>query len=543
MSDIQLVFGVDSPSTTVNIQKELNSIISSLNLDGVKLDSVQIELDNTAVNNFKSTLDGLTAYAQSEATKIQVAYQNALNNSNSGSGGSGNGKGGKGKGASHTLLQFDTTEYNNALAKIQTLQAKINQLNSSYDISSSGGTANIYDQLNKANAELENLKNNLKAGSLYADDFKESIALAGSEVSQATAELKTLGAAVKSTKTFTKDSTEYNNALVKCGNLLGEVKSAYLKWTAAADGDTSNAYNELKKLESVIQNIMDDLEAGKLNSIDEFKKRFSAAVGVYTASKAEIIGAGKDKPSLKDQWAKVTEDLTKWISVREVIHAASETVKKMVNNVIELDAAMTELKKVTDETDAVYDRFLTSAASRAKTVGATLSDVVTATADFARLGYGIDEASTLADTAIVYKNVADGISDISEASQSIISTMKAFGIEAENSMTIADKYNEVSNNFAISSAGIGEAMQRSASALATANNSIDESIALITAANSVVQDEEKVGNAMKTISLRIRGATTELEEAGESTDGMAESTAKLREQIQALAGVDIMIDD
>ena len=42
--------------------------------------------------------------------------------------------------------------------------------------------------------------------------------------------------------------------------------------------------------------------------------------------------------------------------------------------------------------------------------------------------------------------------------------------------------------------------------------------------------------------MRIRGATTELEEAGLETDGMAESTAKLREEIMALSGIDIMID-
>ena len=40
--------------------------------------------------------------------------------------------------------------------------------------------------------------------------------------------------------------------------------------------------------------------------------------------------------------------------------------------------------------------------------------------------------------------------------------------------------------------------------------------------------------------MRIRGATTEMEEAGLDTDGMAESTAKLRKEIKALSGVDIM---
>lgn len=43
--------------------------------------------------------------------------------------------------------------------------------------------------------------------------------------------------------------------------------------------------------------------------------------------------------------------------------------------------------------------------------------------------------------------------------------------------------------------------------------------------------------------MRIRGAKTELEEAGLETDGMVESTAKLREEIMALSGVDIMEDE
>lgn len=43
--------------------------------------------------------------------------------------------------------------------------------------------------------------------------------------------------------------------------------------------------------------------------------------------------------------------------------------------------------------------------------------------------------------------------------------------------------------------------------------------------------------------MRIRGAKTELEEAGLETDGMVESTATLRAEIEALSGVDIMEAD
>ena len=41
--------------------------------------------------------------------------------------------------------------------------------------------------------------------------------------------------------------------------------------------------------------------------------------------------------------------------------------------------------------------------------------------------------------------------------------------------------------------------------MSAANNSLDETIALITAANTIVQDADSVGTAFKTISMRIRG--------------------------------------
>ena len=101
------------------------------------------------------------------------------------------------------------------------------------------------------------------------------------------------------------------------------------------------------------------------------------------------------------------------------------------------------------------------------------------------------------------------------------------------------------NNFAITSAGIGEALQRSASALYEAGNTIDESIGLVTAANSVIQNPEQVGTALKTLALRLRGTKTELEEAGEDVDGMAESTSQLQAKLKALTHgkVDIMVDE
>ena len=95
----------------------------------------------------------------------------------------------------------------------------------------------------------------------------------------------------------------------------------------------------------------------------------------------------------------------------------------------------------------------------------------------------------------------------------------------------------------IDSAGIGEALKRSAASFNAANTDLNESIALITSANAVVQNPEKVGNMWKTVSMRIRGATAELEEAGLETEGMATSTSNLRDTILAMTGFDIMEDE
>ena len=86
-------------------------------------------------------------------------------------------------------------------------------------------------------------------------------------------------------------------------------------------------------------------------------------------------------------------------------------------------------------------------------------------------------------------------------------------------------------------------MQRSAASFNAANTSLEKSVALVTASNSVLQDPEKVGNMWKTVSARIRGADTELKEMGEDTDGMVTSSSKLQALIKGMTGFDIMESD
>lgn len=67
------------------------------------------------------------------------------------------------------------------------------------------------------------------------------------------------------------------------------------------------------------------------------------------------------------------------------------------------------------------------------------------------------------------------------------------------------KINIIGNTAATSNADIVNMLTRSSSAMAEANNSLEETIALETAAVEITQDPDSVGTAFKTISMRIRG--------------------------------------
>lgn len=92
------------------------------------------------------------------------------------------------------------------------------------------------------------------------------------------------------------------------------------------------------------------------------------------------------------------------------------------------------------------------------------------------------------------------------------------------------------NKFAVTNKDIAEGLERSSSAMAVANNSMDETIALLTSATEITRDADAAGTALKTISMRIRGMD---EDTGEASDDLKEMAKSLK----GLTGVSIFTDD
>lgn len=87
-------------------------------------------------------------------------------------------------------------------------------------------------------------------------------------------------------------------------------------------------------------------------------------------------------------------------------------LREVYNNVVDIDDAMVELKKVTTESTEAYSQFSDRTAKTSRDLGASISDYVSATADWARLGYGLPDAEELARVSTLFANVGDGIEPI-----------------------------------------------------------------------------------------------------------------------------------
>ncbi len=403
---------------------------------------------------------------------------------------------------------------------------------------------NIGTAASEAGGSIESFEEKLKNGGF------ESAASALEQLRTAMAQFNLYVAQINNapigTKKIVQGTSEYNAALKQTTDLLQTIQVNIANWTKAAHGRTEEDYRKYAEQAGSLQALISRLKEGKVTN-EEFANSMRQIIFNCESASSSIIAAGEGAKSSALSFKTLVKNISQYFSVITVMSRAVQVIREMVTTTIELDTAMTELKKVTDNTAETYNNFLDNAMARAKKLGATVSDVVTATADFARLGYSIGEATSLADAAIVYKNVGDGISDISEASESIISTMQAYGdeVSSDDAMLVVDKFNAIGNAYAISSQGVGEALQRSAAAMASANNTLDETIALVTAANTVVQNPETVGTSLKTVSMYLRAAKTEADAAGESTDGMAGSVSELRRELLQLTGykVDIQLDE
>lgn len=259
-------------------------------------------------------------------------------------------------------------------------------------------------------------------------------------------------------KQLTDECTKYAKSLEKAINASEKLEKSGSKATPLGDDFVDDDKGRKAALTSFVKQ-MHDISAASI-TFDKNYTQCTYAVknsdGTFTQTTAKIDAfkkqivetSGQTKRAtttfesffdeLKNKARSIGTYLISMVGFQEVF----QQIRQGITYVKEIDSALTELKKVTNETGAEYDAFLQSMSKTGSVIGATVADLTTMAAEWARLGYSMEEAGQLAESTAILLNVSE-FEDATTASEALISTMQAFQYTADESQHVVDILNEV----------------------------------------------------------------------------------------------------
>ena len=191
-----------------------------------------------------------------------------------------------------------------------------------------------------------------------------------------------------------------------------------------------------------------------------------------------------------------------WTSSTFLVMKGIQSIKSGISTVKELDTALVDLKKTTTMTASELEKFYYDSNETAKEMGVTTKEILEQASAWSRLGFSSSEQATkMAKYSSMFNLISPGM-DLDSSTDGLVSVMKAFKIGLEDTDDVVDgimsKINVIGNTQALNNSDIVEFLTRSSSAMAEANNSLEETIALGTAAVEITRDAASVGMYLPT---------------------------------------------
>ena len=364
-----------------------------------------------------------------------------------------------------------------------------------------------------------------------------------------------------------------NKELVDLNNNLNKIESQISKLENKADGinldflsessksellDILDALNKIKA--EAKEDIKLDIEVGDaLNQLREVSEQINKLQKEANTNAKEYNRLISKQTTALEKSAKGFSGF--WDDYKSSIMAISigdmlgdftvDALRGVVTTVKDLDAAFTDLRKVSDTPieGAYYDSIRKEAIQTAKEVGMSSSDVINSMATAMQMGAkNMEEAMAIAKSSMIMANV--GEMDADSASQAIATMINAYNLDALKEITVQvkgtakattelanamDMVNYATNNYAIDTNGLTNALADVGSVLNAYGVGLGDSIALITAANESMGDPTKVANGLKSIAINMAGLQTSAKDGSISLN----KTAKALDEI---AGIDIYAD-
>ena len=308
---------------------------------------------------------------------------------------------------------------------------------------------------------------------------------------------------IKSYEKSVKENQKYQENLVKQQTKYNQdlSKAKEQQW----NNDAKNLQERYNKEIISTEEYVSRMQALLPEAFDNGYKNAQHYANILEEVQKEQNETAESSQKLSGNFDNVFNSLVKYFGVTQIFSAVSSSFSKMVQEVRDLDVEMTEFSKVTDLTEQQTEKFIEDSYELGESVARTGTEVVQATTLFKKMGHTVDESMDLAKDALTWTNVADGMVSVEEASNMLISTMKAFEKQGLSSTHVIDALNEVSNKYSTSSSALSNNLSTVAATLAVSGTSFEQTLGLMTAGIEIMPDKaSKVANGLKTISQRIR---------------------------------------
>lgn len=402
-------------------------------------------------------------------------------------------------------------DYRNTIEQLRKLLSEAKKINTESN-----------SALNRVNNQFENLSNSDVLKSTFSKQLAESSLI----IDELNAKFKNGTISIDEYNTKTRQTLSNLAELKRLGNgqILGSVNSVttidaakqqVLNYASQNSKKISKPINVSAPDSNGIRTITTEIITQE-NEIQKLTAKWSAATNTVSLSTktmgTEVSATTKVIQGFVNKWKQLAQYMTAmYLNPYMLIYR----IRDMITTVSELDYELMDLRKTADMSTSELHEFYLESNNVAKEMGVSTKEILSQASAWSRLGYNTKQTATeMAKLSSQFATISPGM-EVDEATTGLVSVMKAFDITTDEVKSeIMDKINIVGNNFATNNQEIIEGLQRMASAMASTGADLEDTIALFTAGQEVVQDAEQVGSAIKSFSMRIRG----MEETGEYLD-------------------------
>lgn len=237
-------------------------------------------------------------------------------------------------------------------------------------------------------------------------------------------------------------------------------------------------------------------------SIEAAGKRIKELDERFLNLKSTIRNAGLEGQSFGKKLSETFKRLTGWSIATKAVMGAWKALKTTYDTVVTLDKAIVNLSMVTGQNRIKTKELMDTYIQMGRELGATGAEVANSANEWLRQGYSASETNELIEATMVLSKV--GMLESAEATQYLTSAIKAYKIDVADAMSIVDKMSAVDMSAAVSTAGLAEAMSKTANSARIAGVSIDRLYGYLAAVAEVTQaDPASVGTSFKTLFARM----------------------------------------